>query len=181
MYRKIYRLRSQFEKGEIDEERAKILLGSILEQAGAMGNQDACLLAAMSDEWISKHEWKADKTDNDLAKIAEELKEGTLLDELELLAWSLAAKDLDKMEKALCERHGEYDFDNMEAYHDDGVITEHFTDNGNVFVWLRDDKSNEVAYIQGNEVKILDCSVLGSINHKDQIKLIKKELEKRGL
>lgn len=196
MYRKIYRLRSQIENGEIDDDKASILLGSILEQAGASGNQDACILAEMADKWLSKHDWnKKNFSEDELAKIAEELQNGTLLDDLELLAWSLAANDMNTIEQYMLGRHEKdgYTYHDIEQYRDDGLVTEHFTVEGNVFVWMRDwwgeeGKSdeiiNEVGIIGANKKpKVIDYVniVDNDSDRADQLRIIIDDLNQRGV
>ncbi len=201
MYRKIYKLRSQFEHGEIDAEKASLLLGSIFEQADAEGNMDAVILTGMADEWIEKHDWKKYNNLPDEArkqifiKIAKDLRDGTLLDDLELLAWSLAEKDAQKIEQYMVEKHGKdgYTFDNIENYRDNDIMTEHFTAQGNVFIWFKDwwgeegqpdGIINEVGFLGANgKPKVIDFSdKLGISNdHGGQLKAIMAELEKRGM
>lgn len=70
--------------------------------------------------------------------------ESTVTTNLELLAFSLAKPTIERLEKKLCKRYG-YDFEDIEKLRDDGTITEHFTPDKNIVVWLCDgwsDRSN---------------------------------------
>lgn len=67
-----------------------------------------------------------------------------ILSNLETLAFSLAKPTIEYLEKKLCERYG-YDFEDIEKLRDEGTITEHFTPDKNIVVWLCDgwsDRSN---------------------------------------
>lgn len=171
MYRKIYRLRSQFEHDEIDTEQATLLLGSMMEQAEASENKGAAELAKLAQNWIDKHDWKKDpnmpeeERHDPMAKLATSLRDGTLLDELELLAFALAENDIERIERHLLGKHiaDGYNYENVDSYRDDGIITEQFTPSGNVFVQFKDtlpDGANIhfIAYIKDDHVAVVDCA-----------------------
>lgn len=203
MYRKIYRLRSQFEHDEIDTEQATLLLGSMLEQAEASENKGAAELAKLAQNWIDKHDWKKDpnmpeeERHDPMAKLATSLRDGTLLDELELLAFALAETDIETIEQYMIEKHQEdgYSYNDIEQLRDDGIITEQFTVQGNVFVWFKDwwgeeddpdGVINEVGFLGSNgKPKIVDFAetlgICNDGNHAGHLKAIMAELAKRGI
>lgn len=183
MYQKIWALRRQVENRQVNEERAMILLGSILEQAGAEGNKDACLLAAMAEEKLPNCR-KKDKEEN-----------WPLMDYLELLTWALSQKDSETIKQYLIGRHKDegYTFDNMDKYYDEGIITEHFTPKGNLFIWFKDwwgeegkpdGVINEVGYLGTNgKPKVISCDGMFDEDSEqaDKILTIIKQLNERGL
>ena len=203
MYRKIYRLRSQFENNEIDTEQATLLLGSMLEQAEASENNGAAELAKLAQNWIDKHDWKEGQNMPDeerhdpMAKLATSLRDETLLDNLELLAFALAENDIETIEQYMIERHQKdgYTHNDVDSYRDDGIITEQFTVQGNVFVWFKDwwgeeddpdGVINEVGFLGSNgKPKIVDfwetLGIANDKNHAKHLKAIMAELAKRGV
>ena len=196
MYRKIYRLRTQVESGNIDVDNVKTLLWSILEQADAVGNKDACILTGLADKWLDTHDWQDGKKGKaSLSDIVKDIREGTLLDDLELLACALAEKDATAIEKYMIEKHKDdgYTFNDIEQYRDDGIITEHFTLMGNVVIWFRDwwgeednpdGVINEVGFLgANNKPKVIDYAdtLDKDDDHADQLRIIMDDLNHRGI
>ena len=87
--------------------------------------------------------------------------ESTVTTNLELLAFSLAKPTIERLEKKLCERYG-YDFNDIEKLRDDGTITEHFTPNMNILVWLCDGWSDRSNRFKTEAVAFLHYSGDGS-------------------
>ena len=94
-------------------------------------------------------------------------KKGEIISNLETLAFSLAKPTIEYLEKKLCERYG-YDFEDIEKLRDDGTITEHFTPNRNIVVWLcdgwsdRSNRSNRSNRSKTNAIAFLKTTENGS-------------------
>ena len=120
MYRKAYLLMTQIENGEIDVERTHTLLESLLEQSEAVGRYDPVKIAKMALERLPG------------------LKEGrrmAIASLVELLAFAFAEPTIETIEKALVK-----DYSKIEKLRDKGVVTEHFTNTGNVFVLFKEER-----------------------------------------
>ncbi len=182
MYRKINNLLSQVENGKIDVDRAQAFLESILEQAEAADNYDARKIAGMALERLPGVREKRKMAFSAL---------------VELLCYAFAEKDIETLERHLLKKHSEdgYEYDYNANYRDSGIVSEHFTAKGNVFVWFKDfivneededDRSlviNEVAFLFGKEkkVKVIDFQNIAGGDTQDQLKVIMDELNNRGL
>lgn len=123
MYRKIHTLMQQLESKTVDVEKARLLLNSIMEQTDASGNSEAYIMAY--NAWSLMPEYHE--------------KINPIRENLELLMWSLAEKDIEKIERLLTQQKG-LDFDKIEEYRDAGILTEHFTVCGNLFCLLKREK-----------------------------------------
>ena len=88
-------------------------------------------------------------------------KKGEILSNLETLAFSLAKPTIEYLEKKLCERYG-YDFEDIEKLRDDGTITEHFTPDKNIAVWLCDGWSDRSNSFKTNAIAFLKTTENGS-------------------
>lgn len=88
-------------------------------------------------------------------------KRGEILSNLETLAFSLAKPTIEYLEKKLCERYG-YDFEDIEKLRDEGTITEHFTPNRNIVVWLCDGWSDRSNSFKTNAIAFLKTTENGS-------------------
>lgn len=120
MYRKAYLLMTQIENGEIDVERTHTLLESLLEQGEAFDSYDVQKFAKMALERLPG------------------LREGrrmAIASLVELLAFAFAEPMIEEIEKALVK-----DYSKIEKLRDKGVVTEHFTNTGNVFVLFKEER-----------------------------------------
>ena len=88
-------------------------------------------------------------------------KKAEILSNLETLAFSLAKPTIEYLEKKLCERYG-YDFEDIEKLRDDGTITEHFTPDKNIVVWLCDGWSDRSNSFKTNAIAFLKTTENGS-------------------
>ena len=88
-------------------------------------------------------------------------KKAEILSNLETLAFSLAKPTIEYLEKKLCERYG-YDFEDIEKLRDDGTITEHFTPDKNIAVWLCDGWSDRSNSFKTNAIAFLKTTENGS-------------------
>ena len=147
MYRKAYLLMTQIENGEIDVERTHTLLESLLEQAEATGNYDPAKIAQMALERLPG------------------LKEGrrmAIASLVELLAFAFAEPTIETIEKAVM-KMAKLDYEKIEKYRDEGVVTEHFTSLGNVFCLVKFDRKTPgghmpvkwAAYLKGTKVSVV--------------------------
>ena len=84
-----------------------------------------------------------------------------ILSNLESLAFSLAKPTIEYLEKKLCERYG-YDFEDIEKLRDEGTITEHFTPDRNIVVWLCDGWSDRSNSFKTNAIAFLKTTENGS-------------------
>ena len=120
MYRKAFLLFHQIEHGEVDADRAKTLLESLLEQGEAADSYDVQKIAQMALERLPG------------------LKEGrrmAIASLVELLAFAFAEPTIETIEKALVK-----DYSKIEKLRDKGVVTEHFTNVGNIFVLFKEER-----------------------------------------
>ena len=84
-----------------------------------------------------------------------------ILSNLESLAFSLAKPTIEYLEKKLCERYG-YDFEDIEKLRDEGTITEHFTPDRNIVVWLCDGWSDRSNSFKTNAIAFMKTTENGS-------------------
>lgn len=84
-----------------------------------------------------------------------------ILSNLETLAFSIAKPTIEHLEKKLCERYG-YDFEDIEKLRDEGTITEHFTPDKNIVVWLCDGWSDRSNSFKTNAIAFLKTTGNGS-------------------
>lgn len=147
MYRKAYQLFQQLEHGEVDAERTHALLESLLEQAEAVGNYDPKKIAEMALERLPG------------------LREGrrmAIASLVELLAFAFAEPTIETIEKAVT-KMAKLDYEKIEKYRDEGVVTEHFTSLGNVFCLVKFDRKTPgghmpvkwAAYLKGTKVGVV--------------------------
>lgn len=128
MYRKVLAIIKEINDKTMKPKAAQVTLDAIAQEALKHGDTES---KALADYIFS------------LIPLLDE-KKGEVLSNLETLAFSLAKPTIEVLEKKLCERYG-YDFEDIEKLRDDGTITEHFTPNRNLVVWLVDgwsDRSN---------------------------------------
>lgn len=123
MYRKIHTLMQQLESKTVDIEKARLLLNSIMEQTDASGKSESYIMAY--NAWSLMPEYHE--------------KINPIRENLELLMWSLAEKDIEKIERLLTNQHG-LNYGQIEEYRDTGILTEHFTVCGNLFCLLKREK-----------------------------------------
>lgn len=156
MYRKIHTLMQQLESKTVDIEKARLLLDSVIEQTDASGNSEAYVMAY--NAWSLMPEYHE--------------KINPIRENLELLMWSLAEKDIEKIERLLTNQHG-FSYERIDDYRDSGVITEHFTPNGNLVVWIKHEKTTPygtkmrcefMAYLKNGRVKIGICDPHASLD-----------------
>lgn len=151
MYRKVLAIIKEINDKTMNPKAAQVTLDMIAQEALKHGDTESKALADLVFALIP---------------LLDE-KKGEILSNLETLAFSLAKPTIEHLEKKLCKRYG-YDFEEIETLRDNGIITEHFTPDKNIVVWLREGwsesgfKMNVVAFMKttgnGSEAKTVCMS-----------------------
>ena len=172
MYIKIIALLVMIEEGNLDIEKAKTLLESIMEQLEAEGNEEALAIAKKAYEKI--HEYRD--------------KDSGLMDAMESLGRHLIDQDRIPIEKFLVQQHAKQGFrlEDIHRYRDDGIMTTHQTLLYKIFVWLKtpDKTINEVCFLDENKrPKVVDLKGLVDTTaaEESQFKAIREELRTMGI
>ena len=145
MYRKVLAIIKEINDKTMNPKAAQVTLDAIAQESLKHGDTESKALADLVFALIPLLDEK--KTE--------------ILSNLETLAFSLAKPTIEHLEKKLCERYG-YDFEDIEKLRDDGTITEHFTPDKNIVVWLCDGWSNRSNQFKTNAIAFLKTTENGS-------------------
>lgn len=172
MHIKILTLIAMIEDGNLDIERAKTLLESIMEQLEAEENEEALAIAKMAYEKI--YEFRD--------------KDSGLMDAMESLGRHLIDQDRIPIEKFLIQRHEKQGFrlEDIQRYREDGTMVAYQSLLFKIFVWLKtpDKTINEVCFLDENkQPKVIDFKGLMDSNADEeaQFKTIREELKAMGI
>ena len=172
MHIKILTLIAMIEDGNLDIEKAKTLLESIMEQLEAEGNEEALALARKAYEKI--HEFRD--------------KDSGLMDAMESLGRYFIDQDRLPIEKFLVQRHEKQGFrlEDIQRYREDGTMAVYQSLLFKIFVWLKtpDRTINEVCFLDKNkQPKVINFKGLvdTDVDEESQFKAIREELRDMGI
>jgi hypothetical protein len=172
MHEKVLALIAMIEDGNLDIEKAKMLLESIMEQLEVEGDEDAIALTRTAHGKL--HEWRD--------------KDSGLMDAMESLGRYFIDQDRIPIEKFLVQRHEKQGFrlEDIQRYREDGTMVVYQSLLFKIFVWLKtpDKMINEVCFLDENkQPKVINFKGLVDSNadEESQFKTIREELRDMGI